>query len=155
MPPEKSVVGEGLIIIARGVEVHFHNAVDVPRRRHKTRSIDAKPPRYRRANLLDVKVFALYFRRFDDFKRERFEVFFVFDVESKSARLAHQYALLQPHFAQYACNQVVVVPKILPIMFLMQIHNIIIFRKDDNFSANMQLFAEKSSANGNYINIAI
>lgn len=40
-------------------------------------------------------------------------------------------------------------------MFLMQIHNVIIFRKDDNFSANMQLFAEKSSANGNYINIAI
>ena len=84
MPCEQPFGRERLVIVARGVEHHFDDALDVAVRGLEGADVHAEPPRNRGADLFGVELFAFDFAALQHVGGQGFEDGFLAEVESEA-----------------------------------------------------------------------
>ena len=94
MPIEEPFVGEGLIVMAGGVEHHFDDAFDVTVCGLEGSDIHAEPPGDRGPDLRRVEFLALYFTALEDIFCERLKDGLLAEVKSEGFHVADQPTLL-------------------------------------------------------------
>jgi hypothetical protein len=91
MPPEQPFGGQGLVIAARGVELHLDDALDMPVGGLECADVDAKTPRDGRTDLLGVELLPFDLAALENLSGEGLQDGFLPQVKSQCPELVKNF----------------------------------------------------------------
>src|SRR5260370_11311873 len=123
MPREEPFNGEWLLIVARGVERHFDDALHVAVRRRQCADIHSKSSGNRGSDLIRIQLLALDFAALEHIGGQGLKVCFLTEAKSKRLHVADQPTLPVADSGQTLGEQLAIPGKPRPVLQFMDIHS--------------------------------